>query len=205
MKVRKILALAGLIGSGKDTAAGLLIEHHHFVKMAFADTLKDACAAIFGWDRLLLDGGTAESRTWREMVDTWWARRLGIPHLTPRWALQHIGTGVFREYFHQDIWIASLERRLEASSSSVVITDCRFPNELGAIEAAGGATVRIYRGADPPWLQLAQSDHQRLVNEYPHVHASEYSSVGWDYHHYINNNSDIADLHAQLRAILRQR
>lgn len=203
MRMKRIIGISGLIGAGKDAAAQLLITHHHYVKMAFADTLKDACSAIFGWDRALLDGATPQSREWRERVDGWWAARLGIPHLTPRWALQHIGTGVFREYFHSDIWIASLERKIECTHHSVVITDCRFPNELQMIERCGGTTVRIYRGADPPWLELAQIDHQRFLREYPHIHPSEYSSVCYDYHHYINNNSDMADLHAQLRTILR--
>lgn len=203
MKQKRIISISGLIGSGKDTAADILIRHHGFVKVAFADSLKDACSAIFGWDRRMLDGVTPASRQWRESVDTWWAERLNMPHLTPRWVLQHMGTEVLRQHFNDDIWVASAERKIADSPKSVVITDCRFPNEIGALKRIGGITARIFRGTDPPWLELARSDMGEFRRQYPGVHASEYSSVNLDYDHYINNNGDIPNLHAQLRMMLR--
>ena len=203
MRMKKIITISGLIGSGKDTAAELLVKHHGFTRIAFADSLKDAVAAVFGWDRHMLEGATPESRQWREQVDPWWSERLSMPHLTPRWALQNIGTEVFRSNFHDDIWVASVERKILASTRSVVITDCRFPNEIRAVKRIGGLTARIYRGADPPWLELAQTDMGEFRRQYPHVHASEYSSVNLAYDHYINNNGSIVELHAQLREMLR--
>ena len=85
---RMIIGITGLIGSGKDTAADYLCTVHGFKRMSFAGTLKDAVAAVFGWDRELLEGSTKASREWREQVDEWWANRLGIPDLTPRYILQ---------------------------------------------------------------------------------------------------------------------
>lgn len=203
MRVKKIIAIAGLIGSGKDTAAQLLINHHHYTKIAFADSLKDAVSVVFGWDRGLLDGSTQESRTWRETVDSWWADRLDMPHLTPRWVLQYWGTEVLRNHFHDDLWVASVERKIAATPSSVVITDCRFPNEIAAIKRCGGITARIYRGQDPPWLELARQDMGEFRKQYPGVHPSEYSSVNLDYDYYLNNNGSIVELHGQLREMLR--
>ena len=81
----RIISISGLIGSGKDTIAEYLINNHGFKKDSFAATLKDAVAAMFGWDRAMLEGATPETRALREQVDQWWANRLGIPHLTPRW------------------------------------------------------------------------------------------------------------------------
>lgn len=199
---KRIISISGLISSGKDTAAELLIRHHRFQKIAFADSLKDAVAAVFGWQRDMLEGSTPQSREWRETVDTWWAARLDMPKLTPRWVLQNMGTEVFRQAFHNDIWVASVERKIMESPHSVVITDCRFPNEIGAIKRIGGTTVRIYRGTDPPWLELAQTDMGEFRRQYPHVHASEYSSVNLEYDYYINNNGSIQELHGQLREIL---
>ena len=89
-----IIAICGLIGSGKDTTADYLVNIHQFRRDSFARTLKDAVAVVFGWDRELLEGRTKESRAWREQVDAWWATRLGIPDLTPRWVLQNWGTEV---------------------------------------------------------------------------------------------------------------
>jgi adenylylsulfate kinase-like enzyme len=46
-----VIGLVGLIGSGKDTIADYLCNFEEFRRESFASTLKDACAAVFGWDR----------------------------------------------------------------------------------------------------------------------------------------------------------
>lgn len=107
-----IIGFVGLIGSGKDTCADILVSEGGFKRVSFATTLKDAVSAVFGWDREALEGNTEESRAWREEVDEWWAEKLGMPKLTPRWVLQYWGTDVLRKGFHDDIWIASLESKL---------------------------------------------------------------------------------------------
>ena len=76
-----IIGFVGLIGSGKDTAADYLVNNRGFKRDSFAAPLKDAVANVFGWDRQLLEGATAESRHWREQTDLWWASRLGIPSI----------------------------------------------------------------------------------------------------------------------------
>jgi hypothetical protein len=73
-----IIGICGLIGSGKDTAADYLVNLHHFRRESFANTLKDAVAQVFGWDRTMLEGRTKHSREWREQVDPWWAERLNM-------------------------------------------------------------------------------------------------------------------------------
>ena len=57
-----IVGICGLIGSGKDTIADHLVKDHNFVKISFADKLKDTVATLFDWDRTLLDGKTEQSR-----------------------------------------------------------------------------------------------------------------------------------------------
>jgi len=151
-----IIGVCGLIGSGKDTIADYLQNIHHFRKESFAHTLKDAVASIFGWDRDLIEGRTRESREWREQVDPWWADRLNMPHLTPRYVLQVWGTEVARRGFHDDIWIASLENKLRKTRDDVVISDCRFPNEIAAIRRAGGIVIRVTRGLEPTWFEMAR-------------------------------------------------
>ena len=210
-----IIGVCGLIGSGKGTVADILVDEHGFHKLSFADSLKDAVSVVFGWDRALLEGDTDESREWRERVDTWWADRLNIPHLTPRWVLQQWGTDVARKSFHDDIWVASVENRLRNIKDNVVITDCRFANEITAIKKAGGITIRTHRGEDPDWIEWAVT-RNTTTDEYRHeyltrmlendfrVHASEYSSVGLDYDFHLDNNDTIDHLHKQIESIINR-
>ena len=139
-----IIGVCGFIGSGKDTIADYLVNIHQFRRESFANTLKDAVSSVFGWDRTMLEGRTKQAREWREQVDEWWSKRLNQA-ITPRWILQYWGTEVCRKGFHDDIWIASLENKLRNSSDDVVISDCRFPNEIKAIRNQGGIVLRVVR------------------------------------------------------------
>lgn len=208
-----IVGFVGLIGAGKDTAADYLVNFHNFRRDSFASTLKDAVSDVFGWDRTLVDGRTQESRAWREQVDEWWANRLNIPNLTPRWVLQFWGTEVFRQGFHSDIWIASLENKLRKTKDNIVVTDVRFSNEIDAIRNAGGIVVRIKRGPDPEWFEDAISFNQGPVKNFNWalskakleklgVHASEYSWAGSKFDYIVENNSTIDDLYKQLHTII---
>jgi hypothetical protein len=212
-----IIGFVGLIGSGKDTAADYLVNFHGFRRDSFAATLKDAVSAVFGWDRLMLEGRTAESRAWREQVDTWWAQRLNMPHLTPRWILQHWGTDVLRNHFNDDIWIASLEHKLQRSTDNVVISDVRFPNEIKAIRRAGGYIYWIQRGELPPWYQCAltenttdeydqwllQDAHKLMEQSWPQVHNSEWAWVGQSFDAVIDNNHSVDELYDQLKNLVQ--
>jgi hypothetical protein len=60
-----------------------------------------------------MEGTTEESREWRETIDEWWSDKLMIQHFTPRWAMQNIGTELFRQHFNTDIWIFALEKKLK--------------------------------------------------------------------------------------------
>lgn len=199
-----IIGICGLIGSGKDTAADYLVNFHEFRRGSFAGILKDAVSSVFGWDRELLEGRTKESREWRERVDPWWSERLNMPNLTPRWVLQYWGTEVCRKAFHDDIWIAGLENKLRSTSDNVVISDCRFPNEIQAIRNQGGKIVQVQRGVLPHWYDIAvqanrgvESAKRFLAAE--GIHASETSWIGDKFDYCIDNNRGLDHLYAQLK------
>lgn len=208
-----IIGICGFIGSGKDTVADYLVNLHHFRRESFANTLKDAVSAVFGWDRTMLEGRTKQARAWREQVDTWWAERLTIPELTPRWILQQWGTEVCRKNFHNDIWIASLENKLRNSRDDVVISDCRFPNEIRAIKQAGGIVVRVVRGPEPEWYDAAVSRNRgpngnstwalsgRKLEQLG-VHDSESAWVGTRFDVILDNNGTLDDLYQQVKKLV---
>jgi hypothetical protein len=197
-----IIGLCGLIGSGKDTAADYLCNFHEFRRDSFASTLKDAVASVFGWDRELLEGRTKQAREWREQIDPWWADRMDMPNLTPRLILQLWGTEVCRRGFHDDIWIASLENKLRNAKDNIVISDCRFPNEITSIRRSGGRVIRIARGTDPTWFSLAKVDPSKMPSVYPDIHASEYSWAQTDFDFIIDNNGSIEDLYSDLKNLV---
>lgn len=208
-----IIGFVGFIGSGKDTAADYLVNFHGFRRDSFANTLKDAVAAVFGWDRTLLEGRTKEAREWREQVDPWWAERLAMPNLTPRWVLQYWGTEVLRNQFHDDIWIASLENKMRKTKDNIVISDVRFPNEIKAIHRAGGLVVRVKRGPDPDWYE-----HAKTMNSGPtnlgwmisktimsdlNIHASETSWIGNNIDITIDNDLTIDHLFSKIEQVVK--
>jgi len=203
-----IIGFIGLIGSGKDTAADYLVNFHEFRKESFAGTLKDATAAVFGWDRTLLEGRTKQSRDWREKVDMWWSERLGMPNLTPRWILQYWGTEVCRLGFHDDIWIASLENKMRQTNDNIVISDVRFPNEIKAIHNVGGIVVRVTRGEDPYWfndaIKMNSGDEQakQRIQEQG-IHSSETSWIGSKVDHVISNNGTVDALYQQIQELIK--
>jgi len=208
-----IIGICGFIGSGKDTVADYLVNLHHFRRESFANTLKDAVSAVFGWDRTMLEGRTKQAREWREQQDNWWTNRLSMV-ITPRWVLQNWGTEVCRNGFHDDIWIASLENKLRNSTDDVVISDCRFPNEIQAIKAAGGIVVRVVRGPEPEWYDAAVSCNRgpngnstwalsgRKLEQLG-VHASETSWVGTNFNVVLDNNSTLDDLYQQVKRLVQ--
>jgi len=201
-----IIGVTGFIGSGKDTIADYLCTFHGFKRLSYAASLKDAVAAVFGWNREYLEGSTKTSRAWREQKDVWWSERLGMD-ITPRWVLQYWGTEVCRNGFHKDIWVASVENKLRQTDENIVITDCRFSNEIQSIKNVGGYTMRVNRGQPPVWYDDAvrynKGDVDKMsVLESHNVHASEYSSVGLDYDFLIDNNGSIDDLHKQVQSVI---
>lgn len=211
-----IIGITGFIGSGKDTVANYLVAKYGYTRDSFAGTLKDAVAQVFGWDRELLEGLTPEAREWREKIDPWWANRLNMPSLTPRWVLQYWGTEVCRQGFHDDIWIASLENRLRKTVNDIVISDVRFPNEIKAIRNAGGIVVWVQRGNLPEWYDCAlrenttpddeqwllEDSHQLMPQRYPRVHHSEWAWIGQTFNYTLDNNKTIEDLYEQVNNLL---
>jgi hypothetical protein len=184
----RVIGLCGLIGSGKGTVAEHLMEEHNYVGVSFAETLKDAAACIFGWDRDMLEGDTERSRAERELKDEWWSERMGFD-VSPRYMLQFMGTEVMRNNLHQNIWALATEKRIIQMAQdypylNYVISDVRFPNEFDMIHRLNGEVWHIQRGELPDWFGKNPS----------HIHASETAWNNCFFDATIQNNGTIEDL-----------
>ena len=114
-----LIALFGPPGAGKDTVAKRLVEQHGFVRVAFADKVRElAYETLEQHNRLMID-------------DIGWeyAKR---EYKFFREQLERVGDGA-RKVLGDDVWINAVERQvmqLLAQSKNVVITDLRKRNEL---------------------------------------------------------------------------
>jgi hypothetical protein len=206
----KIVGILGFINSGKGTVASKLVSDYNFRQDSFATSLKDACAVMFDWPRNMLEGDTKESREWREAVDPWWSKQLGMPNFSPRLALQIIGTDALRNNFHQDLWFLTLRNRIYKNpDKNVVISDVRFPNEIKFIQDQGGTLIKVNRGPAPIWYETAILANRgnsiakaAMAKTYSAAHLSEWAWVGSKIDHEINNDSTIESLETQVKEVL---
>lgn len=177
----RVLALSGRKGSGKDEAAKALLADG-WVRVALADPVREMLTILnpiivsnFGedsrWRQILEEDGYDQLKQYPE------ARRL----------MQVFATEVIRNNFGQDAWLDLAVTKIEDLTSdgfSVVVTDCRFPNEARKIrQVLRGMVVNIIRP------ELPADD----------AHLSEQPLPVELLDHTIINNGTIADLHRNIR------
>jgi hypothetical protein len=191
-----LLGLSGKKGSGKSTLARLLCQHRLLtVVRPLAQPLKELCVGVFGLDRAAVYGedGAKNARTRYRWLDLPTPPPPGVwvnDRLTVREFMQYVGTNVIRR-IHPTAWVESLLKDAEAMALSghlVVVDDVRFPDEVRAIQSAGGKVVRLLKGA-------AEIDH----------HVSETALDNFDGFDAVIDNSGQTpeETLAELRALLR--
>jgi len=181
-----LLALTGPKNSGKTTAAKCLAQHHGFAHLRFAGAIKGMVLNLLlriGYDRQeaieFVDGDRKE-----EVIP-----ELGV---TGRHLMQTLGSEWGRDHVRPDLWaVVTLEeaqRVMEDEGRSVVIDDCRFPNEAEATWERGGVVVRIVR----PSAGSADS------------HRSEQRHTGIDADYTIRNEGSIEDFRSRVSVLPNQ-
>ena len=147
-----IIGLNGAKGAGKDTA-GAYLRLYGFETASFAAKLKESAAACFGVDAAL----------WEELknegTNTVALLRNGEPIAEPtvRQFLQFYGTEAHRDVFGSDFWVDQLFKTLDLGDQHYAITDARFDNELDAVHAEGGITIRIERDKDTSDMHISEA------------------------------------------------
>ena len=171
-----LIGLTGPPGCGKDTAAAHLVKTHGFVRVAFADTIRQVALAIDPYVHFF---------RLSEIVDLYgWDKAKRQPEV--RRLLQVIGTEAGRDFHGADVWVDRTFAAIKqlGPDQPVVITDVRFDNEARRLRTFGGRLVRIRRQTD---------NHDAVLG-----HRSETESAKLNSDHYLPNDGSITELHRRL-------
>jgi hypothetical protein len=130
----KVVALAGLPRSGKDTAADWFVLRG-YTRLQFSGPLKEAAAVLLDRPLSHMYGEGYD----REKIMPEWG-------FSVRWFLQRFGTECLREQIRPDFWLLRMARAIQRiSPAPVVITDLRFENEAEMVRGAGGIIIELRR------------------------------------------------------------
>lgn len=115
-----IIGIAGRARSGKTTISDQLVECYRFTTLSFAEPIYQAARAIFGFNDGDFEGENKES------VNEYWG-------ISPRKALQLLGTEAGRRVFGEDLWIKNAKLRLnehiKRGRCRFVVSDVRYEDE----------------------------------------------------------------------------
>ena len=150
-----IIGLCGNKGSGKDTIADSLVVNDNYVKIAFADFIRNALKELFDWD------DNTFSQDSKEIVDPYWG-------VTPRKMCQELGTEFLRihckDFISKDFNLPNGEsysstfhiKRINKEivkflefnkNTNIVFSDIRFQDELDYVKKLGGKVMRVSRNS----------------------------------------------------------
>lgn len=178
-----IIGLSGYAQVGKDTVANYLVEKYGFVKVSFADPIREALLKL---DPHISDypGLPNIKLSWIVKKGGWEEVKANSPYT--RNLLQRLGTEVGREMFGDDFWVTQGLLRAK-EHDRVVFADVRFPNEALAIKHNNGLVWRVNKKGHAP------------VN----LHPSEVALDNFDFDNVLLNNSDINELQKNVDNIMQ--
>lgn len=181
----RIIGVLGKKRHGKDTFATRLTEEHGFTRFAFADALREAALKLDPLVKVeqdeshLIPWASAYgsfTRLSTVVRDLGWESAKELREV--RRTLQRMGVGV--RDLDPDFWVRALMRQVDDHAGPVVITDVRFVNEVDAVLARRGFTVRVVNPRVP-----ASDD----------THISETALDTYLPRHTVYNAGTIEDLH----------
>ena len=172
-----LIGLSGYAQSGKDSVAEVLVRDFGFVRIAFADKIKELLYEINPYFGYHLKDAVDMGAGWDKVKQNPEVRRL----------LQTLGVGA-RTVFGEDFWVKQAMAQMnDPLRYDYVVTDVRFPNEMQAIWALNGKIWRVER----PGIGS--------VNDHISEHAIKDEPV--DLH--INNTGTLEDLEKTVHNLMR--
>ncbi len=174
-----------------DFIEGEGVERTH--RLRFADDLKRICREVYGWTEEHTDGAlkdTPDKRYPRKcerctqptnprpgkididimgFSDPRWetcplCKGEAVTYLTPREAMQRLGTEWARVCF-PDTWVAlTMRRAAEIPDEQIVlVTDVRYINEARGVLASGGYLIQVVRPGHSSGLSTTAQQHPSEV------------------------------------------
>jgi len=149
---------------------------------------------------------------------------------TYRDLLQYIGTDLFRNQLHENVWINALMSKYIGTHKAIqygttdgldriptgditeypnwIITDCRFENEAKAIKDRGGIIIRVNRiNRELEMIKSMASTTgvgSKLMDKIHNSnHPSETSLDNYEFDYVIDNNDTIEELILRVKEILQ--
>ena len=145
-----IIGIFGRAGAGKDTFSDYLVKKHDFIKIAFADKIKRILMDLYGFNYNQLWGPSAERALendkgltvrlcsqkfgdcGRELsLDTWTDYCANIID-----KLHNVGGYSYLAH-------TGLQKYNSTEKRNVIVSDCRYLNEILKIKELGGFCIRI--------------------------------------------------------------
>jgi hypothetical protein len=157
-----IISLTGNMGVGKDTMADYMVEKYGFVKVSMADPFKRIAKEVYEFSDEQLWGPSEE----RNRDDIRYPRKDGT-YLSARIATQLLGNELSR-LAYPETWIVYMKRIVakvekgyfysekkgvyeipgkKSEYTGIIVSSCRFENEIQSIKDMGGIAVRLTRPA----------------------------------------------------------
>lgn len=176
--MKRLIALTGKYGSGKDTIANYLTKDHKFARLVFSDELKHRTSLLTNIDLKILQGNTKKNRIKRE------SKKDKIFRLTGRQWLTVLGDGI-RRHVDEDYWLDIVMEKKD-QFNRVVITDARYNNEFERIKEENGILIYVSNN------QITETVSERIFD----FKNSKYI----DY--VINNHGSKKELYGNVREML---
>jgi len=174
----KIIGITGLAGSGKSTIADILEFDFGFVRVKMAGPLKSMLRAI----------GLGDAEIEGDLKTKPCALLGGV---TPRHAMQTLGTEWGRNCIHPNLWVdlwgEDVCSALDYGAPGVVCDDVRFANEAAKVRSFGGEIWGVSRDGVLPGTHSSETE---LAHIAPDV--------------LIHNGGTIEDLQDTVFALMRK-
>lgn len=182
----QFLGVTGKKFNGKDTISNYFCQKYGFIRIAYADPLKEICKILFQLNDQQLYGNEKEN------IDIKWK-------VTPRFIYQYIGTELFRKEMNKIIpdidnkfWIKCLTETIKNKlkfnpNAKFIISDIRFQNEIHDLKKQFDCKI----------IRVKRSNINFIDNHESELFIDNLVDIDYE----INNDGSLEDLHYNLKEI----